>query len=1092
MGYLIQFLISLAVTIYMSSRMKAKNTLEAETFEVTTAEEGGTLPIIHGTAWTVLRVVWYGNKGNKAIKQKTGSFFGIGGSKQTTGYQYFCDIHAILCLGRIDSVRKILVDTNRVVFEGALAGANYKINAPKLYGQAEGGLQGYISLLNGGFGVRPVKYQGEYAPLYKGMTSFLLHAETFETWVGGSASAPSNPFLSNGGNLGFYHGNSGYLKEFKVLVQNIDQVYVPFVMQSYRKISETVSETVFKKVLFIVDDNYNLNEESRALVKTQIMNILEWYNLNGTIISDFGLAYGSRSGGLSSRTNFFSDGHGSNVSDSVKLEDWETALDSLRGDSWGNGIGSTPFSNLAALVNRSKAFLNDTSTYPAGAEIEVSIICFTRGLNGYGPENYVAENVQGEFAYLRSKGSVYWITIDEGHMAAPYPWNENQQYLSLIAEKSKYISLASSDQSSAFTEALEVVKSTGGKLAFFSLNPAVMIYDALHNSSVGSNILEADIDLDSFVEAARQLFLEGFGLSFNWNNEARIFDYIEQVRAHIGAVLYEERTTGKWTLKLIRGDYDVEDLPHYDESTISSVSNFERQAYSDRINQITLKFKDLVNDKTATVTVQDPALLSISGKVNAKTVEYMGIVSRAIANRVALRDLRQASSGLVGLQITMPYLTAKDMRQGDVFRVSWVQYGLEEMIMRVSEIDFGTSSADYVTINAIQDIFALPSAGIVTEETDFGGAEQVQLANVENAELIELSRYMAERNEITTSAYGTLAIRPNEISIGYMRYLAYGNSLDYQPDDQGPYCPFIRLQVDLSKSANSITTELYGDLAGVELPNFIYINEEVIRVNSASSSGETLTLSISRGAEDAVPRNHSSGAVGYFLYPYLMPMTDPTQTLTGGDVVKAIFTNMGASEETDIPVALTKSLTIGDRYAQPLPPTNVKINDIDFPTDLSGDVTLTWTKSRNYSVEDSYAWGDLVPTTGYDDECTYAINIIRNSASVYTVSGLTSDSHLIPETSLPEGNITIELWSEKAGKVSFQKVSHVLAFSKSSIPLTAVVSARGVLGSTISAASLTIDVDESLSANFTAEQNGENSIVGKAPAGATITIEIED
>lgn len=71
-------------------------------------------------------------------------------------------------------------------------------------------------------------------------------------------------------------------------------------------------------------------------------------------------------------------------------------------------------------------------------------------------------------------------------------------------------------------------------------------------------------------------------------------------------------------------------------------------------------------------------------------------------------------------------------------------------------------------------------------------------------------------------------------------------------------------------------------------------------------------------------------------------------------------------------------------------------------------------------------------------------------------------------------------------------VSHTMAYTKVNMRLEAVMGSRQITGVTNELSSVTINVDESLSANFTPESAGTNSIQGKAEAGATITIEVED
>lgn len=61
----------LSVASYiLSMRAANKNKLETEDFQATTAEEGGTIPVVFGTCWIGQNVVYYGKVSTAAIKSK--------------------------------------------------------------------------------------------------------------------------------------------------------------------------------------------------------------------------------------------------------------------------------------------------------------------------------------------------------------------------------------------------------------------------------------------------------------------------------------------------------------------------------------------------------------------------------------------------------------------------------------------------------------------------------------------------------------------------------------------------------------------------------------------------------------------------------------------------------------------------------------------------------------------------------------------------------------------------------------------------------------------------------------------------------------
>ena len=92
------------------------------------------------------------------------------------------------------------------------------------------------------------------------------------------------------------------------------------------------------------------------------------------------------------------------------------------------------------------------------------------------------------------------------------------------------------------------------------MNPAHIIRESLTNGDWGLGHTFSDIG-PSFAVAADALFSEGFGLSLLWQRESTIEDFIADVLKHIDAYLYVDRRSGRWELRLIRADYDPDEMP---------------------------------------------------------------------------------------------------------------------------------------------------------------------------------------------------------------------------------------------------------------------------------------------------------------------------------------------------------------------------------------------------------------------------------------------------------------------------------------------------------------------------------------------------
>jgi len=81
------------------------------------------------------------------------------------------------------------------------------------------------------------------------------------------------------------------------------------------------------------------------------------------------------------------------------------------------------------------------------------------------------------------------------------------------------------------------------------MNPAHIIFSAITNTAWGLGYSPTQIDQVNFAAVADTLYTEGFGLSFKWNKQEEVWDFIERVCDHINARVTEDPSTGKFVIK---------------------------------------------------------------------------------------------------------------------------------------------------------------------------------------------------------------------------------------------------------------------------------------------------------------------------------------------------------------------------------------------------------------------------------------------------------------------------------------------------------------------------------------------------------------
>jgi hypothetical protein len=241
-----------------------------------------------------------------------------------------------------------------------------------------------------------------------------------------------------------------------------------------------------------------------------------------------------------------------------------------------------------------------------------------------------------------------------------------------------------------------------------SMNPAHIVYESITNPEWGLGLPTSVIDTTTFTAAADTLFTEGFGLSLIWNREAKVEDFLQQVLDHIGGLLAFNRSTGKYQITLLRGGYDPGTLPEYGPDEILEVRSYQRQAWGETANELTIKYTDATTLKATSVTVHDLGNIASQGARIPQSLDFPGITDATIAQKVASRELTARSTPLAKVSFAMDR-TAWASKQGDLIRLTWPQLGLSQVVLRVFSIRSGTLTEGAIELEAIEDIFGLPS-----------------------------------------------------------------------------------------------------------------------------------------------------------------------------------------------------------------------------------------------------------------------------------------------------------------------------------------------------------------------------------------------
>jgi hypothetical protein len=562
------------------------------------------------------------------------------------------------------------------------------------------------------------------------------------------------------------------------------------------------------------------------------------------------------------------------------------------------------------------------------------------------------------------------------------------------------------------------------------MNPAHIVYQCLTDSDWGMGYPTGTIDNASFTAAANTLYAEGFGLSFLWNQQETIESFLQIVLDHIGALLYVRPDTGAFALKLIRSDYDRAALPIYGPESLISASDYQRQAWGETINEITVIYADYRTGKDAPVTAHDVANIQIQGGVVAQTRNYQGIRRVDLAQRVALRDLQSVSTPLARIKLTATRALWQ-VFPGGVFRLSWPEFSIDDVVFRALSVNRGTLQNGEIIIDAVEDVFGFPDNTYLAEqpsewEDPSNPPAAAPYRKVLAAPYWDLARNLSDADMAyvdTLSGYlETLAVRPSSDATNYG--IQVDSGAGYQVEGTGDFCPSATVVGALDKTTTVISLVNGVDLDLVEAGGYAIIGDEYVLVSVIDATAGTAT--ISRGLLDTVPADHAAGTRIWFA--------DGAQGLdtteyVDGEIVSVKLLPITGRGQLDIALAPVDSLTIDQRQYRPYPPGNLKFSGSispvasDYPTDIYGDLSLSWAH-RDRLLQTAYLVEQDEASIGPEPGTTYTVEIREGATLIESASSLTGTGY----TASTSGDHTIEvtLYAMRGGLRSWQSHVHLL------------------------------------------------------------------
>lgn len=549
-------------------------------------------------------------------------------------------------------------------------------------------------------------------------------------------------------------------------------------------------------------------------------------------------------------------------------------------------------------------------------------------------------------------------------------------------------------------------------------NPAEIIYELHVNNEWGLGRDPVLLDVASLKAIGQVLKAEGRGVTVKITSRDQVKTFIDNLCDHLDMVRYTDPQTGKLTFKLIRDDYNVDDLLIVDQAICSAI-DFTRTVWASSVGEIVAKYTDRASlYDTSTVMVSDPAIIEANdGDRNSQDMDFTYFTTSANAAWAANRELRQQGFPLASAKLTCNR-KAYALRPGDVFKLNWAPYGISDLVMRVSDIDLGDFVSGEITLEAIEDVFGVG-------KTTYGANDTTSWTKPETYPTgVQLFHYFEAPWELLQSKESYIyaaAVQPDNVTAKWniwrhkdLSWLRTNGMTKWTPAGQlvGNIAEFgemvdmvgftiIDLGGVLDLAKRSVESGISLARSGARI---IMIDSELMGWGTLSqlANGNFKVSNVIRATHDTVPASHAAGATVYFLdYGYYANVTTGGPVCGAGTTVSEQYniTTATTDAEEEFSQAKITALTTVRRSERPTPPGRIRMTShlhmaVSNFERAVGDVRLFWA-IRNKSI--SYGCVSQDDIIGY-----YTGQSIEAAEGLQTVIRAYSGSTLIHETVLSQ------------------------------------------------------------------------------------------
>ena len=520
-----------------------------------------------------------------------------------------------------------------------------------------------------------------------------------------------------------------------------------------------------------------------------------------------------------------------------------------------------------------------------------------------------------------------------------------------------------------------------------AMNGAHILYEINTNPEWGRGMPAEMIDENSYVVAANTLCAENLGLCLPWFRQESIKEFIPVIINHIGGVQYVDRETGKLTLRLIRNDYNPDDLPLFTPDTgLIDVLDDDSSGEETSYNEIVVVGFDPTTKEDIQVRVHNLASIQSQGEIISNTIEYRGLSTRKLVAQAALRELKVQ----LPLRKMSVILDRRGWRiaPGMPFRISAPDKGINDLIVRAGECRDGTLTDGKITVKAVQDIFGMPEASFVDPPgsgwtpPDFTPSAPIE-ARMYEVSYRDYYRVTSPSDvaaiDIGSSYAAILAKSPPGIQtqgFDVVMSLAPDNIPEDADFPTVGFTAWLTLLGDIGplddelevkpENQNDFLIEYQDGMA-------VLIDDE--QLEFVSFDDETLIANVKRGVADTIPAPHLADSTIWLIDDEIGSDAVEYQD---GEIVYGKALTRTSTGVLDIESAPLMSIEVDQKVFRPYPPGNVRVDDVSIyvidDTYAFSEPTIQWSH-RDRKLQADILVGHLEGSVGPEPGTTYQIRI---------------------------------------------------------------------------------------------------------------------